>query len=96
MECLNKERTVKIEQIQKVLGALTINTLETYFKSWRFTPYLRRVKNENCRWHYEYLYCNDFFNNLYTYLVMKRKIYEAKNLRDTMSQVGMKLEYLED
>lgn len=90
------ERTIKIEQIQKVLGALSKCTLETYLKNWRFAPFVRRIHAEKGRWHYEYVYCKDFFNNFYTYLIMKRRIYEAKNLKDTFAQVGMQLEYLED
>lgn len=88
------ERTIKIEQIQRVLNALSVSTLELYFKNWRFAPFIRKV-NGKTRWHYEYVYCKDFFNNLYTYLVFKRNKKAAENLKDTFAQVGMQLEYLE-
>lgn len=91
-----QERTVKIEQIHRVIGALSRSTLETYLKHWRFAPFVRRIQINKNRWHYEYVYCKDFFNNLYTYLVIKRKTYEARNLKDTFAQVGMEIEYLED
>lgn len=89
------ERTVKAEQILKVIGQISKWTLELYLKNWRFVPFERKVKSD-MGWKIEYVYCKDFFNNLYTYLIMKRKIYAARNLKDTFAQVGMQLEYLED
>ena len=67
------EKTVRIDQIQKVIATINQRTLELYLKSWRFAPFERKIKYSNF-YRYEYLYCKDFFNNLYTYLVMKRKI----------------------
>lgn len=93
---MEQERTIKIQQIQKVIGDLSISTLNLYLKNWRFAPYIRFVKEDGTRWHYEYLYCKDFFNNFYTYLVNKRKTKAAKNLKDTFKQVNINLEYLED
>lgn len=92
---MEQERTVKVEQILKVIGHISKSTLELYLKHWRFAPYCRRVHPDTGRWHYEYVYCKDFFNHLYTYLLMKRKLYAARNLKYTFNQVGMKLEYLE-
>ena len=94
MECLT-EKTLKSEQIQKAVGVLAKSTLEVYLKHWLFAPYVRKVKGFKS-WHYEYLYCQDFLNNLYTYLINKRQLKGAKNLRENFKQIGMQLEYLEN
>lgn len=86
-----KERTITKEQIQGVIGTLATATLDLYLQHWRFSSFVRRKKYQN-HYRYEYVYCKDFFNNLYTYLLIKQKTYAARNLKDTFAQVGMNLE----
>jgi hypothetical protein len=95
MDCLSKEGTMRIEKIKEAVGTLSKATLEVYFKNWRFAPYVKRVRRDRY-WHYEYLYCQDFFNHLYTYLTNKRQIKGAENLKKNFEKEGLKLEYLED
>ena len=94
MECLT-ERTIKIEQIHGVIKVLSKVTLETYLKHWRFNPFVRHIKGKT-RWRCEYVYCKDFFNQLYTYLVFRDRIEAAENLKNTFALVGMNLKCLED
>lgn len=91
----NTKKTVNVEQIQKVVGNISKKTLEIYLNNWRFVPFERKVKIKNY-YRREYLCCKDFFNNLYTFLMMKRFYKEAKNLSIALEQNGINLEFLEE
>ena len=91
---MKKEKTITKEQIREAIGILAKNTLDTYLRNWRFVKFERKVKHQNF-YRYEYLYCKDFFNNLYTFLILKHKIYAAKNLKDSFAQAGLNLEKIE-